>query len=232
MKHAARFIIPFLFLAVFCHAKEAPAWPMPPVAYFVERIPPPPKEGDAADLSDLEYLLAVQGSATAEQVAHAKRTARLDPFEIFSEVLGPGFTAERYPLTKVLLAKVTVTGESVKAGLKAHYARKRPVDAHEKDGVVSYVPRDVSFSYPSGHALRGWLTALVLARLDPSKNHQLLNCGVAVGWDRVVAGVHYQTDTIASRAVGRLVFDKLLADPGFAAELESVKIAEWAADRH
>ena len=25
-------------------APEAPAWPMPPASYFVERIPPPPKE--------------------------------------------------------------------------------------------------------------------------------------------------------------------------------------------
>jgi len=101
------------------------------------------------------------------------------------------------------------------------------VDAHEKDGVISYVGREKSFSYPSGHALRGWLTALVLARLDPSKKHQLLNCGAAVGWDRVVAGVHYQTDAIASRAVGRLILDRLMADPLFVDELENVKRAEW-----
>ena len=221
-----------LLVAGFCHAKEAPAWPMPPVSYFVERIPPPPKEGDAADLSDLEYVLAVQSTATPEQIAHAKKTAKLDPFEIFSEVLGPGFTEEKYPLTGQLLQDVKKTGESVKEGLKAHYARKRPVDAHEKDGVLCYVPRDTSFSYPSGHALRGWLAALVLAQLDPSKKHQLLNCGAMVGWDRVVAGVHYQTDAIASRAVGRLIFNQLMADPSFKAELEKVKMAEWPADRH
>ncbi|TSA31901.1 MAG: phosphatase PAP2 family protein [Verrucomicrobiaceae bacterium] len=228
MKHAAKFVFLFLLLAGLCPAKESPAWPMPPVSYFAERIPPPPKEGDAADLSDLEYVLAVQACATSGQIAHTRMTARLDPFEIFSEVLGPKFTTEKYPLTKALLEKVRDTGESVKDELKAWYARKRPVDAHEKDGVVSYVGREKSFSYPSGHALRGWLTALVLARLDPKKKNQLLNCGAAVGWDRVVAGVHYQTDTIASRAVGRLIFDKLMADPAFAAELEKVKKAEWA----
>jgi acid phosphatase (class A) len=217
-----------LLLAGLCGAKEAPVWPMPPVSYFVERIPPPPKEGSAADLSDLEYVLAVRATATPEQVAHAKRTEKLDPFAIFSEVLGPGFAEDKYPLTKRLLGEVSVTGESVKDGLKAYYARKRPGDAREKDGVLSYVPRDAHFSYPSGHALRGWLTALVLAQLDPSKKHQLLACGAMVGWDRVVAGVHYQTDAIASRVVGRLIFDRLMADPSFKAELEKVKKAEWA----
>jgi len=227
MKHLTILGFLFLFLTGLCPAKELPAWPMPPVAYFVERIPPPPKEGDAADLSDLEYVLAVQACATPEQIAHTRMTARLDLFEIFSEVLGPEFTARKYPLTKALLEKVRDTGESVKDELKAWYARKRPVDAHEKDGVISYVGREKSFSYPSGHALRGWLTALVLARLDPSKKHQLLNCGAAVGWDRVVAGVHYQTDAIASRAVGRLILDRLMADPLFVDELENVKRAEW-----
>lgn len=229
MKRAAKISLLVLLLAGPCLAKESPVWPMPPVSYFVERIPPPPKEGDAADMSDLDFVLALQHTATPAQIAHAKMTEKLDPFVIFSEAFGEGFQENKYPLTKALLEKVTVTGESVKSGLKAYYTRKRPVDAHEKDGVVSYVARDVSFSYPSGHALRGWLTALVLAQLDPSKKHELLVCGAQVGLDRVVAGVHYQTDTIASRAVGRLIFDKLMADPSFKAELEKVKSAEWPA---
>ncbi len=229
MKHAAKLFV-FLLVTGFCQAKEAqvaPVWPMPPTSYFVERIPPPPKEGDASDLSDLEYVLAVQACATPDQIAHSKKTEKLDPFVIFSEVLGPEFTEEKYPLTAKLLQEVKITGESVKEGLKAHFVRKRPIDAHEQDGVISYVSRDVSFSYPSGHALRGWLLALVLAQLDPAKKHQLINCGAMVGWDRVVAGVHYQSDIIASRAVGRLIFNKLMEDPAFKAELEKVKAAEW-----
>jgi len=99
----------------------------------------------------------------------------------------------------------------------------------KRPGVLCCVSRDVSFSYPSGHALRGCLLALVLAQLDPSKKHQILNCGDMVGCDRVVAGVHYQTDGIASRVVGQLIFDKLLADPSFKADLEKVKKAEWSA---
>ncbi|MFM8717198.1 MAG: phosphatase PAP2 family protein [Spartobacteria bacterium] len=209
-------------------AQAEQGWPMPPASYFIQRIPPPPKEGDAVDISDLDYVLAVQACATKEQIKHSKRTADLEPFKIFSEVLGRNFTASRYPLAGELFEKLSTTGEKIKDQLKAHYARKRPVDAHEKDGVVSYVPRFASFSYPSGHSLRGWLWALVLAELDPAKKKQIIYCGARVGSDRVVAGVHYQTDIMASRALGRLIFEKLKDDPDFMKELAAVKKAEWS----
>jgi acid phosphatase (class A) len=209
------------------HAEEG--WPMPSASYFIERIPAPPAEGDAMDHSDLEYVLAVQACATPEQIAHTRMTDSLNPFTIFSEVLGDGFTESKYPLTKELLAKLSVTAEKIKDELKTHYARKRPADAHQKDGVVSYVPRYSSFSYPSGHSLRGWLLALVLSELDSAKKNQLMLCGARVGSDRVVAGVHYLTDIMASRALGRLIFNKLKADPDFVSQLDAVRQAEWTA---
>lgn len=76
MKHSAKILLLVLLLAGPCLAKEAPVWPMPPLSYFVERIPPPPNDGDAADLSDLDYVLAVQHTATPAQIAHAKKTEK------------------------------------------------------------------------------------------------------------------------------------------------------------
>jgi acid phosphatase (class A) len=203
-------------------------WPMPPASYFIQRIPAPPTEGDAIDISDLDYVLAAQACATKEQIKHAKLTDKLDPFTIFSEVLGRGFTASKYPLTNDLFTKLSATAEKIKDQLKSHYARKRPIDAHEENGVISYVPRFASFSYPSGHSLRGWLWALVLSELDPKKKNQIISCGARVGSDRVVAGAHYQTDIMASRALGRLIFEKLKSDPDFVKELAAAKRAEWA----
>lgn len=208
------------------HAEQG--WPMPPASYFIQRIPAPPTEGDAVDISDLEYVLAVQACATKEQIRHTNLTDKLDPFVIFGEVLGRGFNASRYPLTNDLFTKLSATAERIKDQLKKHYARKRPVDAHQENGVVSYVPRFSSFSYPSGHSLRGWLWALVLSDLDPEKKNQIIFCGARVGSDRVVAGVHYQTDIMASRALGRLIFNKLKSNPNFVKELAAVKKAEWA----
>ena len=217
----------FVFLVRLpAHAEHG--WPMPPASYFIQRIPAPPTEGDAVDISDLDYVLAVQACATKDQIKHAKLTEKLDPFTIFGEVLGRRFTASKYPLTNDLFSKLSATAEKIKEQLKAHYARKRPIDAHEENGVISYVPRFASFSYPSGHSLRGWLWALVLSELDPEKKNQIISCGARVGSDRVVAGAHYQTDIMASRALGRLIFEKLQSDPNFVKELAAAKRAEWA----
>jgi hypothetical protein len=90
------------------HAEEG--WPMPPASYFIERIPAPPAEGDAMDHSDLEYVLAVQACATPEQIAHTRMTDPLDPFTIFSEVLGDGFTESKYPLRRRNFYSVKVSG--------------------------------------------------------------------------------------------------------------------------
>ena len=50
--------LPFVsLLRMPAHAKHG--WPMPPASYFIQRIPAPPTEGDAVDISDLEYVLAV-----------------------------------------------------------------------------------------------------------------------------------------------------------------------------
>ena len=222
----------FLTLAFICllriPAHAEPGWPMPPASYFIQRIPAPPTEGDAVDISDLDYVLAVQACATKDQIKHVKLTDQLDPFTIFGKVLGRGFTASKYPLTSDLFTRLSSTAEKIKDQLKAHYARKRPIDAHEENGVISYVPRFASFSYPSGHSLRGWLWALVLADLDPEKKNPIISCGARVGSDRVVAGAHYQTDIMASRALGRLIFEKLKSDPDFVKELAAAKRAEWA----
>jgi hypothetical protein len=81
----------FVFLGQMpAHAEHG--WPMPPASYFIQRIPAPPTESDAADISDLDYVLAVQTCATKDQIRHAKLTDKLDPFTIFGEVLGRRFT--------------------------------------------------------------------------------------------------------------------------------------------
>jgi acid phosphatase (class A) len=97
---------------------------------------------------------------------------------------------------------------------------------------VAHVEYSPSFAYPSGHALSGWLMALVLAQLEPSHKAQLMHCAAEVGWDRVVAGVHYQTDVIASRTVAQLVFDHLITDSDFQEQLTRVREAEWSAPRN
>jgi len=47
-----------------------------------------------------------------------------------------------------------------------------------------------------------------------------------IGWDRVIAGVHYPSDIAAGRVLGLAIGEDMLASPDFKAELAKVK-ANW-----
>src|SRR5205814_9113669 len=78
-------------------------------------------------------------------------------------------------------------------------------------------------SYPSGHATRGTVWAELLAETYPAQREALLARGRQIGFDRIIAGVHYPSDIYAGRCVGHAVTRCLLANVAFHAELDQVK---------
>jgi len=200
-------------------------WPLPPNDTFLAVIPPPPKPGDPRDISDLDYTLAVQAAATPEQIAHAVKTAGLNVFT-FSEAIGPRFTAENYPRTEAFFKRLEVTAKGPTNYIKDTYQRLRPIDGHK--GVVKLnAPYEAGFSCPSGHSTRSWLFALVLGQLDPAARFACIRAAAQVGEDRVVAGLHYETDVIASRALAQQIYSDLMKEPLFVKDLDALKAAEW-----
>src|SRR2546423_173969 len=56
-----------------------------------------------------------------------------------------------------------------------------------------------SYSYPSGHARYGAVTAILLANMVPEKRRELFARGWDYGESRVVGGVHFPTDVESGR---------------------------------
>lgn len=202
------------------------AWPMPPMEFFVERLPAPPKPGDAADLADLDYSLALQADASSDEIRRATIVALYLNVFSYSEVLGPKFTEAAYPQTRVFFKQLEVTANNTKNQLKDHYARPRPVDAH-KGLVKELVPYESGYSYPSGHSTRAWLYALILGELDPADRLAFLREAAEVGTYRVLGGMHYQSDVIVARTLAQMLYAQLMAQPYFVKALDALKAAEW-----
>ncbi|GAT33182.1 acid phosphatase [Terrimicrobium sacchariphilum] len=202
-----------------------PQWHLPALEYFIEKLPAPPREGSFRDRLDLQDARARQASMSPEQLAHARVTFRLTVFT-FSEAMGDGFNPTNYPQTAAFFARVANDANLIITGLKNHYKRVRPFQAHP--GKVSiYVPAEAGYSYPSGHSTRSRLYAMLLAELDPSKKREISLCAQKVATDRILAGEHYLTDLEAGRKLGKLIFQSLMRDPSFHASLEAVRQAEW-----
>ena len=74
-------------------------------------------------------------------------------------------------------------------------------------------------SYPSGHTIYGWVTAMILARVSPDRAAALLARGSDYGVSRQVCGVHFPTDVEAGHVLAVAVVDALLRDPAFQTDL-------------
>jgi len=70
-------------------------------------------------------------------------------------------------------------------------------------------------SYPSCHATVGWISALVLMDVCPTKQNDILNRGREYGQSRVIAGTNWQSDVDAGQLLGGMVFTSLASDHAF-----------------
>ena len=180
---------------------------------FVALLPPPPA-GDSLEAgSEMETIRAWQTRRTSDQCDRCKDEEHLDPFRAFASVLGSNFTEEKLPLTAKLLAAAAGDSKFFSASAKNHWTRRRPpfIDPTLKPAALL----EDEPSYPSGHATRGTMYAELLAKMVPEKADALLARGQEIGFDRVIAAVHYPSDVVAGRVLGHAVAGALLAAPTF-----------------
>jgi acid phosphatase (class A) len=179
-------------------------------------LPAPPAPGSPENKADILGVLFVQQSRTPEDVARARSEETLSP-AAFANVLGSWFTPARLPLTFALLQDAGSDAESISAAAKELWHRPRP--PLQDAGIHPALTLPASPSYPSGHAMRGALWAVILAKLAPDLQDRILARGAQIGEDRVIGGVHFPTDRDAGQKLGSTLAARLLANPAFQRDL-------------
>jgi len=98
------------------------------------------------------------------------------------------------------LAVAGVASASVNAALKARVGRHRPEPSGQAtDGLPVRTPTSTSF--PSGHTLAAFCTAVALAE-SPGEQLAYLGFATAVGASRLQLGAHHATDVVGGAAAG------------------------------
>jgi acid phosphatase (class A) len=174
--------------------------------------------------SDLAVLLWLQRTRTAEDVARAERGVLIS-LDSFADVLGRPVDVSRFPLTTALLEKASLDLRTVLDPLKRHFQRPRPYHSHPI--LVPVVVKEVSHSYPSGHATRGALYGAILAELIPQQRALILERGYRLGHDRALAGVHWPSDIYAGQQLGTTFGKAWLALADHQERLRAALAAEW-----
>jgi acid phosphatase (class A) len=195
-------------------------------------LPAPPAEDSMANAADVEAYLrsrALIGTSRAEE-AHADDVVK--PAEAvaarFAYVMGVTLDRKSTPQLLKMMDWVRNDAEWLLLSVKKAVAsggRRRPfVDFPNLPKCpLVFEPLATTGSYPSGHALTGWLWASILAETAPEFADALLARGAAFGDSRVVCGFHYPSDIVAGRLAASALLARLHADRRFLADLAEAK---------
>jgi acid phosphatase (class A) len=185
-------------------------------------LPPAPVTGGGVDKVDMETVRSFQSLKGTPRWAQARGDASLNMVEIYGPIIGPDFTPVRRPEVVALLAYAGRKFSEASNEAKAAFPRPRPFLADPTLSICTDTPPAGS-SYPSGHAGWGWLSAQIMARVEPSHTQALLARGRDYGVSRVVCAVHYPSDVEAGRLVGDSVLARLDNDARYQELLAAAK---------
>jgi acid phosphatase (class A) len=187
-----------------------------------EFLPEPPSVESAANKAELAELHRIEAARTPGEIKKAKADDDEEDIFVFKTVFGTRFTPETLPLTAALGAHVKNEQSVVGNMLKRNFQRPRPYQTDNTLHPVCAVKTQHD-SYPSGHSLTGYLEAFTLAELVPEKRTEILARADEYAYNRAVCGVHYLSDSEASRRVAYAVFGYMLATPKFHKDLDAAR---------
>ena len=90
------------------------------------------------------------------------------------------------------------------------------------------MPKETNWAaYPSGHAANSYVNAYMYSELAPEFATEILKDAYDMAHSREIIGVHYPSDSEASRILARQLVNKLFQQEKFLKDFEQVK-KEWA----
>jgi acid phosphatase (class A) len=166
-------------------------------------------------------VLIAQERRTEQQADRAVKDNDTSLFRIVDGVFGNQFTAEKLPKLTAFYKRVTQDTVAILFSTKDVWNRPRPFAVSKDVRAIGELP--ASGSYPSGHATRGQLTAIILANMVPEKSTQIFARGREYGKNRVVAGVHFPTDIEGGRLSATAIATALMQKEQFKDDFNAAK---------
>jgi acid phosphatase (class A) len=112
-------------------------------------------------------------------------------------------------VTKEFLSKIIKESSKFIMELKYHYNRPRPyqiAEFYDIDLNGTTLNSMKTPSFPSGHAVQGYLIGEYLSFKDPRMAHEYKQAGEDVAHSRIIAKAHYPSDKEYGKIVARALF--------------------------
>jgi len=158
----------------------------------------PPENDSSLTLKEIKYLSNVEPN---EKFA----TSHDDVVDSFMELIEKNsLDISRKDIKKIVKESVKFIME-----LKYHYNRPRPyqvAEFYDIDLNGTTLDSMKTPSYPSGHAIQGYLIGDYLSHKDPSNSEEYLTKGSDIAESRIIAKAHYPSDKTYGKEVARVLF--------------------------
>lgn len=177
-------------------------------------LPSPPDTTSILFISDYAQYMwgkTIRNTERGQEAIDHVVTSVSEMAALFSKPFGMTISREATPAIYKMLLKAIPTLRLSAVHPKETYMRKRPYVRMNETTPVPQEEEELrnSGSYPSGHTIRGWGMALLLAEINPAAQDALLKLGYEWGESRVILGYHWQTDIDAAIALASASYVRL-----------------------
>lgn len=234
MNMRIRLSLPIALLAFFCNVALAQTTVQPYLGKeqlpdLIKCLPAPPdsmSEHFAHDV--MRYMWGKEQRKDKARADMALRDAVWSYEALVNEFVpffGIAVNAGETPEIWKLLVKSLTTTDLMRREPKAFYHRRRPFEVfnehllwEEEEEVLRG-----EGSYPSGHTMRGWTVAMLLAEINPDAADGLFARGWEYGESRVIDGAHWQSDVDAAFLAASAAYAVLHSCPEYRAQADRAR---------
>lgn len=199
---------------------------------LIKCLPAPPAFDSPEFANDMmRYAWGKQQRRDSVRAEIAKRDAVWSYEALLAEFAVPfglNITREDTPEIWKLMETSLTTTDAMRVAPKAYYLRQRPFERFD-DAMLTGEENELrgEGSYPSGHTMRGWTAALLLAEINPAAADTIYARGWMYGESRVIAGAHWQSDVDNTRAAASIGYAALHTSVAFREQMLKAQ-AEFA----
>ena len=191
---------------------------------LIQCLPAPPDTLSAAFTYDImRYMWGKTERLNPERAAIAQRDAVWSYEALlgeFTDSFGIAISPLSTPRIWEVMTNALATTDQMRVAPKAYYHRMRPFERfHEPMLTGEEAELSGEGSYPSGHTMRGWTTALLLSEINPAASDAIFARAWMYGESRVIAGAHWQSDVDASRVAASIGYARLQTSADFRAQM-------------
>lgn len=180
-------------------------------------VPPPPQDAavEESDRKAFEKTRSLEGSKRWQMAETDKKLSPKSLMKAFSCASGVALSPRRAPQLMSLIRVAEADATRVAVQTKKRFPRTRPFVLYKGPTCTGRDDINESADYPSGHSVRGWTFALIMANLMPDRRDELRTRAEAYAESRVICGFHSPTGVEGGRKVAVITFNAMLQNPAF-----------------